>query len=410
MGRGTVLLVPRRPDGGHRDRLWNWCRSHWRRVCPGLPILEGASPDGPFNRSAAINVAAAGDWDIAVILDADVFAPGEQVFAAEEIARSSGRMALGFTTYVGLNALVTRELLEGKNLDEVRGAQIRRHSHESSIVVVTRELFTELGGFDERFVGWGQEDVAFSQAARVLNGEPVRVAGNVYHLHHGKSLERSMRHPEWRANQALGKRYRATKEPEAMRDLLAERFTDIYRKNAWNGTETKAGPGSTRAATEHLTQELPRIVAEMSIGSVLDAGCSESWWMPDLPGYVGVDIVPAAIERARELHPDRDLRVADICADDLPRCEAVIVRDALQHLSLKDGLTALQNFRRSGAKWLLASSHEGETNTDVASGSYFPCNLEAAPFWLGPPRWKVADGIWETGVRFPKKVFGLWEL
>ena len=403
MGGGTVFLVPRRPDGGHRDRLWDWCRSHWLRVCPGIPILEGASPEGPFNRSAAINAAAAGDWDTAIILDADVFASSEQVFAAEQVAQATGLMVLGFQLYVGLNALVTRQVLEGKPLDELRGARIRRYKHESSIVVVPRELFDEVGGFDERFSGWGQEDVAFAQACRVLRGEPLRVPGNVYHLHHGKSLERSMRHVEWRGNQELGKRYRATKEVGAMRDLLAERFDEIYRANVWNGTETPAGPGSTLAATEHLREALPRLIADMAIGAVLDAGCSESWWMPELPGYVGVDIVPSAIERARELHPERDFRVADITADDLPRCEAVIVRDALQHLSLKDGLTALSNFRRMGAKWLLASSHQDETNIDVPSGGYFPCNLEAAPFWLGPPRWSIPDGMWASGVRFPRK-------
>jgi hypothetical protein len=102
--------------------------------------------------------------------------------------------------------------------------------------------------------------------------------------------------------------------------------------------------------------------------------------------------------------------VADICADELPRCEAVLVRDALQHLSLRDGLTALQNFRRTGAKWLLASSHGGEENTDITSGGWYPCNLEAAPFWLGEPRWSIPDGTWDSGVRFPTKSFGLWEL
>lgn len=319
-------------------------------------------------------------------------------------------MVLGFTTYIGLNALVTREIVAGKDPNTVRGAALRRHGHESSIVVVTRELWEEVGGFDPRFCGWGQEDVAFAQACRVLNGEPLRVPGNVVHLYHSHSRERNRGLPEWQANQALGKRYRETKEPEAMRDLLAERFDEIYRANVWNGTETPAGPGSTLAATEHLREALPRLIADMAIGSVLDAGCSESWWMPDLPGYIGVDIVQGAIDRARELHPDREFVVADITADDLPRCEAVVIRDALQHLSLRDGLTALQNFRRSGAKWLLASSHEGETNTDVPSGSYFPCNLEAAPFWLGPPRWSISDGMWASGVRFPRKIFGLWEL
>jgi hypothetical protein len=346
-------------------------------------------------------------------LDSDVLAPPEQIHTAVETSLETGFMVLGFKEYLGLNAITTRQVLAGRPYDEVRGAAYRKWNHESSIVVIGRELWDYLGGFDERFVGWGQEDVAFAQACRVLSGEPIRIPGRVVHLFHGKSTERDRRRPEWLANQALGKRYRETKEPEAMRELLSERqqtFIRIWERNAWNGTETPAGPGSTMAATQVLREELPRIVAEMGITSVLDAGCADARWMPDLPGYVGVDIVGEAIVMARDLHPDRTYLCADICADELPRCEAVLVRDALQHLSLRDGLTALQNFRRTGAKWLLASSHRGETNTDVASGGWYPCNLEAAPFWLGEPRWSIPDGTWESGMRWPTKVFGLWEL
>lgn len=414
MGEGTVFLVPRRPDGGHRDRLWSWCRSHWHESCPGIPIVEGASPPGPFNRSAAINAAADRPWDVAVILDADVVAPGEQVYEAVELARDTGRMVLGFTTYLGLNALMTRRVMEeGLAWRSITRAAFTKRGHESSIVVVNRELWETVGGFDERFVGWGQEDVAFAKACRLLIGEEHRVEGRVYHLHHSRSAERSRHLPEWRANQALGKRYRETTEAGAMRELLAQRrqtFTRIWEGNDWNGTETPAGPGSTMTATTALREALPKIVEEFGISSILDAGCADAKWMPDLPGYVGVDIIVEAIEMARDLHPERTYLCLDICSDDLPRCEAVLVRDALQHLSLRDGLTALQNFRRTGAKWLLASSHTDGENTDVPTGGWYASNLEAAPFWLGPPRWKIADGTWESGNRWPTKIFGLWEL
>jgi len=99
-----------------------------------------------------------------------------------------------------------------------------------------------------------------------------------------------------------------------------------------------------------------------------------------------------------------------MCRDDLPRTGAVFCRDALQHLSLADGLAALQNFRRSGAKWLIASSHQGEVNGDVPSGGWYPSNLEAAPFWLGKPARTLFDGRWEGQDRYPHKIIGAWEL
>src|SRR5439155_16997003 len=166
----------------------------------------------------------------------------------------------------------------------------------------------------------------------------------------------------------------------------------LYRRNAWNGRETRSGPGSGTEATARLREWLPEVLEELGVDSVLDAGCGEATWQPELPGYIGADIVREAVLAARKRHPERTYVLADMCRDDLPRIDAVFCRDALQHLSLADGLAALQNFRRRGAKWLIASSHQSEANRDVPSGGWYPSNLEAAPFWLGKPARTLFDG------------------
>ena len=190
----------------------------------------------------------------------------------------------------------------------------------------------------------------------------------------------------------------------------AQIFTSVYRRNAWNGRETRSGPGSGTEATAALREWLPGVLEELGVGSVLDAGCGEATWQPELPGYIGADIVREAVLAARKRHPERTYVLADICRDDLPRTAAVFCRDALQHLSLSDGLAALQNFRRSGANWLIASSHQGEVNRDVPSGGWYPSNLEAAPFGLGKPARTLFDGRWEGQDRYPHKIIGAWEL
>ena len=188
-------------------------------------------------------------------------------------------------------------------------------------------------------------------------------------------------------------------------------FTEIYRRNAWNGRGgTRAGPGSSLEATARLREALPKLVAELGVSSVLDAGAGDSLWMPDLPGYIGVDIVRNALIVARKRHPNRRYVIADICTDELPRCELVICRDALQHLSLSDGTQALANFRASGATWLLASTHDGATNIGVPSGSYYQINMLAPPFSFPEPSWAIPDGVWASGVQYPHKRIGLWRL
>ena len=84
----TVILVPRRDDNGYRDELWAWTRGWWEREQSHMPIIEGYHTEGLFNRSAAINTAAkiAGDWDVAVIIDADVICSPDRVKEAVTVA------------------------------------------------------------------------------------------------------------------------------------------------------------------------------------------------------------------------------------------------------------------------------------------------------------------------------------
>lgn len=187
-------------------------------------------------------------------------------------------------------------------------------------------------------------------------------------------------------------------------------FSRIYARNLWHGTESPAGPGSTSVATQALARELPGLMQHYGWRSILDAGCNDSNWMPPLPGYVGVDVVPAAIEKATTIHPDREYLVADITTDRLPRCDVVFCRDALQHLSFADGLAALANFRRSGALWIITSTHQKVTNRNIRTGAHYEINIQEPPFAFLEPEWLIADGTWDSGVRYPHKAIGLWAL
>lgn len=191
---------------------------------------------------------------------------------------------------------------------------------------------------------------------------------------------------------------------------LAETFAEIYARNEWNGTETPSGPGSTQVATADIRVWLPLLIHDLGAHAVLDAGCGTAAWMPDLPGYVGVDIVPAALEAARVAHPTRRYVLADICTDTLPFCDVVICRDALQHLSWEDAARALENFRRAGAAWLVATTHVGERNRPIGSGRWHPVNMQAPPFSMGEPYGIVFDGTWDTGTWRADKYLGAWPL
>lgn len=185
-------------------------------------------------------------------------------------------------------------------------------------------------------------------------------------------------------------------------------FDDIYRENRWNGIESRSGPGSGTEATEAVVTELQALVAELGIGSVLDAACGDSFWMPDLPGYVGIDVAPEAIRLARERHPARAYLVGNIVEMWLPAFDLVIFRDVVQHLPLDVGVAAIAALRASGSRWLLASSFVGGQNVDIEAGDAYAPDLTAPPFSIGEPDRLIFDGY--PGTRDPRKHLGLWLL
>lgn len=211
----TVVLVPYRPDGGHRDRLWNFTKQWLQQHHPQWEIHEGASPDGPFNRSAAVNLAArdAGDWQVAVIADADTIVPPRQLEQAVTTAATGGRLVAAFTNVVELAQGCAEQLLDtgDLSLNTLAFEQIRTDAiaTQSSALAISRALWDRIDGFDEKFVGWGGEDNAFWKAAEIYGGTPQRVEGSAFHLWHEPATDRSTRHKDtgYQANLARWNRY-----------------------------------------------------------------------------------------------------------------------------------------------------------------------------------------------------------
>lgn len=223
----VVILVPRREGFADRDRIWEWCGAWWAERHPGWPIVEGHHDDGgPFNRSAALNLAAriAGDgWDVALIIDADVICDPAQVRQAVTQAYESGSMVLPYTIRHDLNEPGSRRVMEGEQGSWQRWVVKSYRDQVSSVLAVPRGLWEAVGGFDERFVGWGGEDNAFAIVCETFGGPVARIAGEVWELHHGASRAERHGSPTYNANFARKRRYDAAMgDREAIRALRDE--------------------------------------------------------------------------------------------------------------------------------------------------------------------------------------------
>jgi hypothetical protein len=185
----------------------------------------------------------------------------------------------------------------------------------------------------------------------------------------------------------LGLRRRA---PSPVHQAL---FTAIHRRNDWGNPESRSGPGSTRARGADIRDALLDLIERFSITSLLDAPCGDFNWMRDLSGkhqstYIGVDVVEQLVSENQRLYGDSRHRFLrrDITCDALPAADLVLCRDALVHFSFADIDAALGNFKRSGSRYLLATSHPHlQQNEDIRTGGWRPLNLERAPFDFPPP-------------------------
>jgi hypothetical protein len=159
---------------------------------------------------------------------------------------------------------------------------------------------------------------------------------------------------------------------------------------------------------------IQELCARLGVSSVADVACGEGFWQPSLPGYAGYDIAPEAIQAARKFHPDRDYAIADLRLD-CPYAELIICRDAIQHMTIRDGVKALENIKASGAKWLLASTYVEGANSIDRGGRYLyhEPNLEAPPYNMPPAMLFIRDGYdYEQGqaIRDWRKMLALWDL
>ena len=135
----VVILVPYRAGVGDRDRLWEFARTWWENDHPDWPIIEGHHNAGPFNRAAAINLAAeqADDWDVAVIIDADILCDPHAVRAAVEVAAATDAMVVAGDERVMLTKQGTQKILDGYRGNwRVRGIQERVYTDGCSCCVV----------------------------------------------------------------------------------------------------------------------------------------------------------------------------------------------------------------------------------------------------------------------------------
>jgi len=175
-------------------------------------------------------------------------------------------------------------------------------------------------------------------------------------------------------------------------------FTNVYDNNWWWTGETHSGCGSNLYQTQLIRQEIPRIIKKYDIQSILDIPCGDFHWMQyvalGIP-YIGADIVKELVIANQEKYQNelREFIHLDVISDTLPQVDLILCRDCLVHLSNEKIWQALRNIKKSGSKYLLATTYNQITvNHDIPTGSWRKLNLMIAPFNFSKPLFVYNEG------------------
>lgn len=234
------MLVPWRAGDPVREQAWSHVKPALGAL--GWPIFTGDT-GGEFSRSAACNAAAAaaGEWDVAVVADADTYHPLAPMRLAVDAAHESGRAVVPWDRRHKLNEFGSANVvftLEGVadvgRLGDPSTAERYEPGEEAApwnqpsypiwrrggAIVIPRAAWEMVGGFDEGFRRWGHEDCAQRLALGTLAGL-MAVEGDCWHLYHAPVARE--RHYGFRENRDRFRRYQSVEgEPGLMRDLLVK--------------------------------------------------------------------------------------------------------------------------------------------------------------------------------------------
>lgn len=165
------VLIPWRTDHGHRERLWNHLRPRWEQLDVELCVATDGAEDGaPFSYATAANRAAKqASGDVLITWGADQLPDMEAIQAAAAVARER-HWSMVFEYNGTFSPFDTEQILAGANPATLRPEVFEAHC--TGIIAVRRDVWDELGGMDERFVGWGYEDAALRDKLIWQYGRP----------------------------------------------------------------------------------------------------------------------------------------------------------------------------------------------------------------------------------------------
>lgn len=219
---GVSVIVPFLPDGGARDRAWEFVSARYHSLRPDWEVVLGTCPGTEWRKGYAVDAGVqASKGEVLIIADADCIVPFEALDSAVELVRSGeASWVVPHTLVKRLNRDSTEAYLQTAPTDDITpSGNLTKSEYQGyaggGIVVVERAKYDFVGGIPRGFVGWGAEDEAFALILDTMLGKHTRLKYDLFHLYHptGKRAKGT----EYRHNRALYNKFLAySGDPERM--------------------------------------------------------------------------------------------------------------------------------------------------------------------------------------------------
>lgn len=184
------LLIPHGFTDKRRHEIFLWTTTRWMRQFPDFQICYGHDDPQNYNRSRARNKAfKQSDGDILILTDSDTATTAHNVLDAIELCQRTSAWVIAHRLYYSLDKEYTDFLLRSDpeciiNANAFNSNWVMKERSEAGVIVLPREAWTTVEGYDEEFKGWGYEDNAFAAKLTQKWSDPLRTTGTVAHLWH----------------------------------------------------------------------------------------------------------------------------------------------------------------------------------------------------------------------------------
>lgn len=204
-------------------------------------------------------------------------------------------------------------------------------------------------------------------------------------------------------------------------------FDAIYERGLWGWEGNGSGTGSMMHTTVAVRDLFCKLIEEEGVSTIVDVSVGGMLWWPEVlekyphVKFYGYDISKTKTAENAEKYRDRvnwKFDVADVTTKmDYPKCDLLICRHTLNHLSAQDVIKSMVHLKVADARLLGITQHEvddlfkEELITPDAPGcvDYRPIDLRRSPIAMPDPWLEIEDADAEDVQMEWQRKFCIWQ-